>query len=86
MGLGDGKATKESKEVTKELGYILDAVSTLGDQLINSFQDAVLTTRLTELNYYQRSILDSNLTHLERECPLLLSSKRTMRMDTTRDF
>ena len=41
MGLGDGKATKESKEVTKELGYILDAVSTLGDQLISSFQDAV---------------------------------------------
>jgi len=41
MGLGDGKAAKESKEVTKELGYILDAVSTLGDQLVSSFQDAV---------------------------------------------
>lgn len=41
MGLGDGKATGEAKEINKELGYILDAVSSLGDQLVNSFQDAV---------------------------------------------
>ena len=41
MGLGDGKATGEAKEINKELGYILDAVSSLGDQLVGSFQDAV---------------------------------------------
>ena len=41
MGLGDGKATGEAKEINKELGFILDAVSSLGDQLVNSFQDAV---------------------------------------------
>jgi len=41
MGLGDGKATGEAKEINKELGFILDAVSSLGDQLVSSFQDAV---------------------------------------------
>jgi len=41
MGLGDGKATGEAKEINKELGFILDAVSSLGDQLVGSFQDAV---------------------------------------------
>ena len=35
MGLGDGKATGEAKEINKELGFILDAVSSLGDQLVN---------------------------------------------------
>ena len=41
MGLGDGKAKDEAKEINKELGFILDAVSSLGDQLVGSFQDAV---------------------------------------------
>ena len=41
MPLGDGKSKKEAQEINKELGYILDAVSSLGDQLVNSFQDAV---------------------------------------------
>ena len=41
MALGDGKAKEEIQDVNKELGYILDAVSSIGDQLINSFQDAV---------------------------------------------
>ena len=41
MGLGDGKATGEAKEINKELGFILDAVSSLGDQLVGSFQDAI---------------------------------------------
>ena len=41
MGLGDSKAKDEAKEINKELGFILDAVSSLGDQLVGSFQDAV---------------------------------------------
>ena len=41
MGLGDGKAQGEAKEINKELGFILDAVSSLGDQLVGSFQDAI---------------------------------------------
>ena len=41
MGLGDGQAKKEAQEVNKELGFILDAVSSLGDQLVDSFQEAV---------------------------------------------
>ena len=41
MGLGDGQAKNEAQEVNKELGYILDAVSSLGDQLVDSFQQAV---------------------------------------------
>ncbi len=41
MGLGDGQARREAQEVNKELGYILDAVSSLGDQLVDSFQEAV---------------------------------------------
>ena len=41
MGLGDGKAQGEAKAINKELGFILDAVSSLGDQLVNSFQEAV---------------------------------------------
>ena len=41
MALGDGRAKGEAQEINKELGFILDAVSSLGDQLVNSFQDAV---------------------------------------------
>jgi hypothetical protein len=41
MALGDGKSEEEIKGVNKELGYILDAVSTIGDQLVKSFEDAV---------------------------------------------
>ena len=39
--LGDGKAKGEAKEINQELGFILDAVSSIGDRLIESFQDAV---------------------------------------------
>jgi len=41
MALGNGEATREAKELNKELGFILEAVSSLGDQLTNSFQEAV---------------------------------------------
>jgi hypothetical protein len=41
MALGDGKSQEEIQGVNKELGYILDAVSTIGDQLVKSFEDAV---------------------------------------------
>jgi hypothetical protein len=41
MALGDGRSEEEIKGVNKELGYILDAVSSIGDQLIRSFEDAV---------------------------------------------
>ena len=41
MPLGDGKAKKETKEINNELGYILDAVSSIGDKLVASFEDAV---------------------------------------------
>ena len=39
--LGDGKAKKEAQEIRGELTFILDAVSSIGDKLIASFQDAV---------------------------------------------
>jgi len=39
--LGDGKAKKEAQEIRGELSFILDAVSSIGDKLITSFQDAV---------------------------------------------
>jgi hypothetical protein len=41
MALGDGQAEDEVKGINKELGYILDAVSSIGDQLVKSFEDAV---------------------------------------------
>jgi hypothetical protein len=41
MALGDGKSEKEVKGINKELGYILDAVSSIGDKLVKSFEDAV---------------------------------------------
>ena len=41
MALGDGKAKKEAQEIRGELTFILDAVSSIGDKLISSFQDAV---------------------------------------------
>ena len=41
MALGDGRSEEEIKGVNKELGYILDAVSSIGDQLVKSFEDAV---------------------------------------------
>ena len=41
MPLGDGKAKKETKEINDELGFILDAVSSIGDKLVASFEDAV---------------------------------------------
>lgn len=41
MALGDGKAKQEAQEIKGELSAILDAVSSLGDRLVSSFQDAV---------------------------------------------
>ena len=41
MPLGDGKAKKETKDINEELGFILDAVSSIGDKLVASFEDAV---------------------------------------------
>ncbi len=41
MALGDGQANKEVKDINLELGFILDAVSSIGDQLVKSFEDAV---------------------------------------------
>jgi hypothetical protein len=41
MALGDGKAKQEAQEIRGELSFILDAVSSIGDKLISSFQDAV---------------------------------------------
>lgn len=39
--LGDGKGKQEAKEINEELSFILDAVSSIGDKLVSSFQDAV---------------------------------------------
>lgn len=41
MALGDGKAKQEAQEIKGELSAILEAVSSLGDKLVSSFQDAV---------------------------------------------
>lgn len=41
MALGDGKAKKEVQDVKEELGFVLDAVSSIGDRLIASFEEAV---------------------------------------------
>ena len=43
MALGDGKANEEVKDINRELGFILDAVSSIGDKLVKSFEDAVDT-------------------------------------------
>ena len=41
MAIGDGKAKKEAEDIKEELGFILDAVSSIGDKLVASFEDAV---------------------------------------------
>lgn len=41
MTLGDGNASREAQEIRGELSFILDAVSSIGDKLVSSFQDAV---------------------------------------------
>ena len=41
MALGDGSAKKESQDIKEELNFILDAVSSIGDQLVSSFESAV---------------------------------------------
>ncbi len=41
MGLGDGQAKKEAQDIQKELTFVLDAVSSIGDKLISSFEEAV---------------------------------------------
>ena len=41
MALGDGKAKKETEEIRDELAFILDAVTSIGDKLITSFEEAV---------------------------------------------
>ena len=41
MGLGDGKAKKEALDIKQELGFMYDAITSLGDKLVSSFEDAV---------------------------------------------
>ena len=41
MGLGDGKAKKEALDIKEELGFMYDAITSLGDKLVSSFEDAV---------------------------------------------
>lgn len=41
MALGDGKAKKEAEDIKQELSFVLDAVSSIGDKLISSFEEAV---------------------------------------------
>jgi hypothetical protein len=41
MALGDGKAKQEAQEIKGELSAVLEAVSSIGDKLVSSFQDAV---------------------------------------------
>jgi len=41
MAIGDGKAKKEAQDIKEELGFVLDAVSSIGDKLISSFEEAV---------------------------------------------
>ena len=41
MAIGDGKAQKETQKINEELGFILDAVASIGDKLVASFEDAV---------------------------------------------
>ena len=37
------KAAESSKKLTEELGNILDAVTSIGDKLVSSFENAVST-------------------------------------------
>lgn len=41
MPLGDGKAKNEAQEVNKELGFISEAVSSIADQFLSTFQEAI---------------------------------------------
>jgi len=41
MALGDGKAKKEAQDLKQELAFMYDAITSLGDKLINSFEQAV---------------------------------------------
>lgn len=41
MAIGDGKAKKEAQDIKEELSFVLDAVSSIGDKLVASFEEAV---------------------------------------------
>ena len=41
MAIGDGKAKAEVKGINEEIGFILDAITNIGDRLVASFEDAV---------------------------------------------
>ena len=41
MALGDGKAKKEAQDLKQELAFMYDAITSLGDKLIDSFEQAV---------------------------------------------
>lgn len=41
MALGDGKAKKETEEIRDELAFILDAVTSIGDKLVASFEESL---------------------------------------------
>jgi len=41
MALGDGKAKKEAVDLKQELAFMYDAITSLGDKLIDSFEQAV---------------------------------------------
>ena len=41
MALGDGKAKKEAQDLKQELAFMYDAITSLGDKLVNSFEQAV---------------------------------------------
>jgi len=41
MAIGDGKAKKEAQDLKQELAFMYDAITSLGDKLVNSFEQAV---------------------------------------------
>lgn len=41
MALGDGKAKKEAQDLKQELAFMYDAIASLGDKLVDSFESAV---------------------------------------------
>jgi hypothetical protein len=41
MPIGDGKAKEEVKGINQEIGFILDAITSIGDKLVTSFETAV---------------------------------------------
>jgi len=41
MPIGDGKARDEVKGINQEIGFILDAITSIGDKLVTSFETAV---------------------------------------------